>query len=165
MLFLSSYPLPYFGSFSVLSGFLISLCFPSSQFLRKARNWCSQWGCSGIWSAPYLLKLKGHWTCMRLVLIFATLHFLCVFLCWGLLFFLFADMLLNLTGTAVASSLMDKQGRKKLLMASFSGMVSLLMFANPFFLHNLTIDSKFKWVSFSGALLLISHSNLHMISR
>jgi hypothetical protein len=72
---------------------------------------------------------------------FATLHFLCVL---NLLFFLFADMLLNLTGTAVASSLMDKQGRKKLLMASFSGMVSLLMIANPFFLHNLTIDFNFK---------------------
>jgi len=42
VLFLSSYPLPYFGPFSVLSGFLISLCFPSSQFLRKARNRCSQ---------------------------------------------------------------------------------------------------------------------------
>lgn len=78
--------------------------------------------------------------------------------------FLFADMLLNLTGTAVASSLMDKQGRKKLLMASFSGMVSLLMIANPFFLHNLTLDFKFKWVSFSQALLLISCYNLHMIS-
>jgi MFS family permease len=41
--------------------------------------------------------------------------------------FLFADMLLNLTGTAVASSLMDKQGRKKLLMASFSGMAASML--------------------------------------
>jgi MFS family permease len=36
-------------------------------------------------------------------------------------------MLLNLTGTAVASSLMDKQGRKKLLMASFSGMAASML--------------------------------------
>ncbi len=75
---------------------------------------------------------------------FCNTPFSLCFLMLGSPLFLFADMLLNLTGTAVASSLMDKQGRKKLLMASFSGMVSLLMFANPFFLHNLTIDSKFK---------------------
>jgi hypothetical protein len=33
------------------------------------------------------------------------------------------------------------------LMASFSGMVSLLMIANPFFLHNLTIDFKSECLS------------------
>ena len=64
-----------------------------------------------------------------------------------------------LVGTMIASSLMDKQGRKSLLITSFSGMVMPLCSTNPMIILSLDqqgcLHIHFFFLTLKGASMLL----------